>query len=143
MFTRGGFGGVELNKVLFLGFGSEWTDNLTEKESGNEFKFRRQGLIVDFTPLSHKVIHPKVNFWIGGGEAETDGTKDKLFAVQPGLGFEVNVLEWWKLGFEGGYRFVTRSDIEWLENEDLSTLYFNLRLRFGPTSNDFLRKTQK
>lgn len=130
-FTRGGFGGVEFNRLLFIGVGSEWTDNVDEAETGQRFKFRRQGLLIGFIPLSQKVIHPKVNFWIGGGKVETDKVKDGIFVVQPGTGFEVNVFQWWKLGFEGGYRFVTRTDTTWPDNSDLSAFYLNFRLRFG------------
>lgn len=130
-FTQGGFGGLEFNKVLFVGIGSEWTENVTKPESGFDFKFRRQGLFVDFTPLSTKVIHPKVNFWIGGGEVEVKEQKDDIFVVQPGVGFEVNIFQWWKLGVEGGYRFVTRTNITGLTDEDISAPFINARLRFG------------
>lgn len=129
--TRGGFGGLEFNRVLFVGVGSERTNEVNNPESGPDFKFERQGLIIDFTPLSRKVIHPRVNFWIGSGELEVNERTDDIFVVQPGVGFELNVFQWCKVGAEGGYRFVTRVDTIGLENEDLSTPFFNVRLRFG------------
>jgi hypothetical protein len=131
--TRGGFGGLEFNKVLFVGIGSEWTDEELKEgpSTDRSFKLRRQGVIFDFTPLSQKVIHPRINFWMGNGEVEVENEKDKLFVVQPGVGFEVNVFRWWKVGLEGGYRFVSRTDVEWLDNEDLSSAFVNVRLRFG------------
>ena len=135
-FTRGGFGGVEFNRTLFVGLGSEWTKEVAKPGTAQSFKFRRQGLMIDFVPLSQKVVHPKVNFWTGKGEVETNGGKDDVFVVQPGVGFEVNVFQWWKLGFEGGYRFVTRTEVEGLENEDLSAFFLNFRLRFGYSWGD-------
>jgi len=129
--TRGGFGGLEFNRVLFIGLGSEWTDEMRDPRLGPDFKFERQGLIVDFTPLSRKAIHPRVNFWIGKGELEVNDETDDIFVVQPALGFELNMFQWCKVGIEGGYRLVTRVDTPGLENEDISAPFFNVRMRFG------------
>lgn len=132
---RGGFGGVEFNRMLFVGFGSERTTERIKFEGSNgsnSFKLRRRGLHIGLTPISHKVLHPRFSFVMGGGKVELENDKDdQIFVVQPAAGLEVNVFEWWKLGLEGGYRFVSRSDTEGLSNEDLSTFFVNMRLRFG------------
>jgi len=44
---------------------------------------------------------------------------------------EVNVLEWFRLGAEAGYRFITDVDVQNLDSSDFSTPFVQLQLRFG------------
>ena len=130
----GSFGGVEFNRTLFVGFGNERTTQSVDFEGieSGSFKLRHRQFLLGITPLSHRVLHPRISFAMGGGKVELDdGRDDKIFVVQPAAGLEVNVFQWWKLGLEGGYRFVSRANIAGLSNEDLSAFFVNLRLRFG------------
>lgn len=132
--TFGSFGGVEFNKVLFVGLGSERTTGSVdfEKTESGSFKLKRSGLLFGVTPLSHKVWHPRASFAIGPGEVKLNNDReDDIFIVQPAAGLEVNVFQWWKLGLEGGYRFVSGTNIAELENEDLSSFFIHLKFRFG------------
>ncbi len=141
--TKGGFFGFEFNNILFVGFGNEETIGsvqLRESDSGR-YNFKHKGFFVDYHPNREKVIHPGFGFMLGGGEVkDSAGNKDKLFVVQPSGGVEINAFKWWKIGLEGGYRFVSGAALTNLDDGDLSAFFINLKLRFGwswRTSSEF------
>jgi hypothetical protein len=56
---------------------------------------------------------------------------DRIFAVQPTAGIEINVFRWFHVGLEGGYRFISDSNVEGLTDSDLSGPFGQATLRFG------------
>lgn len=132
--TRGTFWGLEFNHVILAGFGNERTfESVPLKEGDNgSYDFKHKGFYLQFYPNKEKIIHPAFGFMLGGGELKDDfGKKDPLFVVQPTAGFEINVFKWWKVGVDGGYRFVSRTDLPDIEDKDLSSVFLNLKMRFG------------
>jgi hypothetical protein len=132
--TRGGFGVLEFNKTLLAGFGGVQTSESMEFDNGQlkNFDLEFGGLMLGLVPKSHRPIHSKFSFLMGGGKVKVDGEgDDKIFVVQPSAGAEINVFRWFKMSLEGGYRFVSDSSYDPPANEDLSGFFGELKLRFG------------
>lgn len=132
--TRGGFIGVEFNKLLYVGIGNVETYGSVQLKStvNEEYKFKHGGLFVGYHPNQFKVVHPVFGFMLGGGELKnSNGKKDDLFAVQPSGGVEVNIFKWWKVSAEGGYRFVSGVNSPNLSDTDLSSFFLDFKFRFG------------
>ena len=68
---------------------------------------------------------------VGPGNLKINGDKDRLLVIQPSAGVEVNLFRWMRLGIEGGYRYVTGSQYDRLENEELSNYFGTVSFRFG------------
>lgn len=126
----GGFFGAEFNKALTIGFGG-----FNSKESTDytgQFNLDYRGLLLGFAYKPHKVIHPRASFLMGSGKLKFKGGEDDtIFVVQPSAGFEVNVFRWFRLGFEGGYRFVSNTSIPEPNDKEVSSPFAQLSLRFG------------
>tara|TARA_Y100000385_G_C13057798_1_gene622850 strand:- start:401 stop:667 length:267 start_codon:yes stop_codon:yes gene_type:complete len=85
------------------------------------------------------VIHPIFYLQAGGGKLEvTNEVDDRVFILQPNVGLEMNVLQWFRIGVEAGYRFVNNVNVNTLEYADLSSPVIGLRLKFG-FSKDWIR----
>lgn len=131
---RGGYGGVELGRDLFLGWGGyETRDKFAINDGDPNFNFRYHGPVIGIAPNSVKMIHPRFTFITGSGKVWNDenNQSDRMFVFQPSAGFEFNVFQWFRLGFEGGYRFVGSSDKFNLESGDLSAPFAQVEMRFG------------
>lgn len=118
---NGGFGGLEFNKTLFIGWAAyQVSDRIGEDGSanaGNKFDFSYNGPTIQYTPMAASVIHPKFGLQVGfgsfnlGGAADNDPiVKDKLLVLQPSAGGELNVLRWFRLGADVGYRYTLNGD---------------------------------
>ena len=132
--TRGAFWGLEFNDVILAGIGNERTFEpvLLQNGDAGKYDFKHRGFYFNFYPAKEKVLHPAFGFMMGSGELKDElGNDDALFVVQPTAGFEINAFKWWKIGMDGGYRFVSRTDLPSINNQDLSAFFINLRLRFG------------
>ena len=79
------------------------------------------------------MIHPRFTFIAGRGRVWTSDKDNsgRMFVFQPSAGFEFNVFQWFRLGFEGGYRFVGNSDRFNVTSGDLSTPFAQIEMRFG------------
>ncbi len=115
---NGGFGGLEFNKTVFIGWAAyKVSDEVTIDGRDRDFDFNYTGPTVQYTPLASKVAHPKFAMLVGFGDFNIDGDEfgledenDRLLVLQPSLGGEVNVLRWFRLGGELGYRFIVNGD---------------------------------
>lgn len=132
--THGSFWGLEFNDVILAGISNERTFEsvlLTDVGVGN-YDFKQRGFYINFYPNTEKVLHPAFGFMMGNGEVKDRlGNDDALFIVQPTAGIEINAFKWWRVGMNGGYRFVSRTDLPNLDNQDISAFFVNLSLRFG------------
>lgn len=131
---RGGYGGVEFGRDLFIGWGGyETRDDINFNDGDGDFNFRYHGPVIGIAPNSVKMIHPRFTFITGSGRVWTTdkGDSDRMFVFQPSAGFEFNVFQWFRLGFEGGYRFVGNSDKFDLTSGDLSAPFAQIEMRFG------------
>ncbi|MBK7409464.1 MAG: hypothetical protein IPL49_01755 [Saprospirales bacterium] len=132
--TKGGFGGLEFGKNLFVGWAGYKTLNRVPfaSEHVSQFGFDYGGLMLGYAPGAKNAIHPQFGILLGGGEARVEdvGT-DAVWVIQPSLGVEFNVFRWFRIGVEGGYNYVSNSDIPDYADQDLSNFYGQLRLKFG------------
>jgi hypothetical protein len=133
---RTGFGGIELNKNWFLGYlAAETEDNVRFDELNNDnYKLSYHGLVLGYQPASFRTVHPNIsvvaargrNRYVAGGL-----DNDRIYVVQPQLGLEMNITRWFRLGLDGGYRFMLDSDLPGLTDEMLSGAYGQLSMKFG------------
>ena len=132
--TRGGYGGLEFGKNLMVGYGGfRTTDEVAlGQNAASNFSLDYQGLMLGYGIKSHKVVHPEVLLLVGGGDAEVNNEgDDRVLVVQPAAGVEVNIFRWFRLGVNGGYRFVMNTDLPGLSDKDISAFYGELKLKFG------------
>ncbi|MCB0637086.1 MAG: hypothetical protein KDC54_10740, partial [Lewinella sp.] len=109
-----------------------------------DLKFGHGGLWIGYAPQSHKLIHFYSSAKIGWGKARLRQDKeniysDRVFVLTPELGFEVNLTEWLKMTFTGGYRWVNgiTNLPGTLENEDFSSPVGIITFRIGGFEDDF------
>ncbi len=130
--STGGGLALEFNKNILVGFGGWQTAESVPFGNFSKFNMEHNGLMVGFLPNAHRVFHPKLGFFVGTGNVQVvGGPKDNLFIVKPMAGGVVNLFRWFKLSLEGGYAFVSGSDITNLRDGDLSALSVEMKLRFG------------
>ena len=128
--------GLEFGKALTIGWGRydmnggiTWTDDQNMQFRMNDINWHVMSLGYSFN--SFKAVHPVVNIDAGKGFVHYDNeVRDRIWVIQPSAGVEINVLRWFHLVLEGGYRFVTDSDIN-LTDRQLSNPYAQATLKFG------------
>lgn len=132
-YLRGGYGGLEFGRTVFVGYaGYRLRDQVELDDISQTFGMRYGGLMVDVHPGSHRVVHPRFGLIVGGGNVDfSDGDDDRVFVLQPSLGLELNIFKWFRLGVQGGYRYVSGEDTPGVSSSDLSSPYAQLDLRFG------------
>lgn len=131
--TKGGFGGLEFGRKLLIGWGGFHTKEPNDNFN-SQYDLKYNGLILGYAVQSDKVIHPEFKLLVGGGDAEIVGEgSDRVFVVQPSAGIEVNVFKFFRFGLDGGYRFVTNTDIPNVQETDFSSFYGELKFKFGLT----------
>lgn len=131
---RGGWGGVEFGKRLFLGWGSFETDNdvYFDALDNDRFKMDYSGFMLGYTAKAHKTLHPTFMILAGTGNAQVgNGELDNIFVAQPTLGLELNVFRFFHLSLDGGYRMVTNVNIPEMTGKDLSGPYAEVKMKFG------------
>jgi hypothetical protein len=132
-YLRGGYGGLEFGNTVFVGYaGYRLKDEVQLENLNQTFGLRYGGLMLDFHPGSHKVVHPRFGVILGGGRLSiSDGNTDRVFVAQPSVGLEINIFRWFRLGVQGGYRFVGSENIAGATSTDFSSPYGQIDLRFG------------
>lgn len=132
-----GGGSVELEFGKSLNIGWAWQrmrddELITGIDRTEQFRLRHHGLSLAYVPNSSRVLHPRFGIYAGGGRLEIrDEGRDRIFGLTPSAGFEINITSWFRLGAEGGYRFITDVDVDGFESADFSTPFAQLQLRFG------------
>jgi hypothetical protein len=129
----GGFFGLEFSKSLFLGYmGSNGSASTTYNGNTRKYDINYGGFLIGYAYKPFKVIHPRVNFLMGSGSLKVkDQPDDYIFVVQPSAGVEVNLFRWFRLGLEGGYRFVSNTNLPKPNDGDVSAGFAQLSFRFG------------
>ncbi len=128
--VRGGYGGLEFSENIFLGYGG-WRvrDDVTINDRNLEFRYG--GLMLGVAPGAYKSVHPRLTVLFGPGKLEYRGEDDRVLVFQPSGGLELNLFQWWRLGVEGGYRFVLDNEFDDLSTGDVSSPFIQIDLRFG------------
>lgn len=62
------------------------------------------GLVLQYTLRPHKLIHYSIGGMLGAGSAQL--CPKTFFVAEPQVTASVNVTEWFRVGFGGGYRFI-------------------------------------
>ena len=126
----GGYFSFEINKALLLG----WSNNevRTSINDGANIHLKTNDFLLGYSPISYRSLHPYFYTLIGTGTAnyENEGT-DRILSIQPSVALELNILRWFRLSFEGGYRFISGSDFVSVSDQSLSSPFVGLRLKFG------------
>jgi hypothetical protein len=138
--VNGGFGGIEFNKELFIGWAAySVSDNLIgPTDVPLDFKFSYNGPLVAYTPWARSVVHPKVSMQLGFGKFDIEGfSRDRFLVLQPGIGGEVNVFRWFRIGANAGYRFALNSDFDTDSFGDTDGFFLEGTLKFGFSWGEF------
>jgi hypothetical protein len=133
-YNQGGFFEFEFGKSLLIGWGHYSLDNsiLWKGSDQQRFNFRTNVFKLGYQFFPYKAVHPMINLDLGRGWMDY-GTqpRDRVLVVQPAVGVEVNIFRWFRVGLEGGYRFIRNTDIVGLSDKDFSGLYGQGTLKFG------------
>ena len=129
----GGFFGLEFSKSLLLGFGgSSGSESTTYNGQFRKYDLDYGGFLIGYAYKSYKVVHPRVSFLMGSGNLKIkDEPDDNVFVVQPSAGVELNLFRWFRMGLEGGYRFVSNTSLPKPNDGDASAAFAQLSFRFG------------
>lgn len=133
-YLHGGFFGLEFGKSLFIGFGKYHTDDNFSRGTlqNQDFDMRWSVGSLGYGFQSFKAVHPMINVDAGSGKIRMgDLAPDRVVIIQPSVGVEINVFRWFRLGLEGGYRFVTNTDLPGLNDQALSGAFGQATLKFG------------
>lgn len=131
---RGGFGGIEFGKKLFIGWGGYETDNdvYLDALDNDQIKMNYSGFMLGYTPKAHKTLHPNFTILAGTGRAQVDSNEeDNLFIIQPTVGLEINLFRFFHLSWDTGYRWVTNVNIPGVASNDFSNVYTEIKMKFG------------
>lgn len=120
--------------------------------SDSRFELGYGGLLLGWMHNSDDVVHLAADVLVGAGAVvnsyrddllyqsssryhDWDNgrsyTDDPFFVVQPMLHVEMNILRFWRVGFNGGYRYVSGVDSFGLTDADLSGPVAGVTFRFG------------
>ena len=144
--VHGGFGGLEFNKVLFIGWSAyKNSDNvIAPNDELLRYDLSYNGPIIAYTPRARSVIHPKFQLQIGNGKLDIEGrNRDRFLVLQPAIGGEVNVLRWFRVGGQAGYRFNINSDYPADSVGDTDGFFLEGTIKFGFSWGNGLKDTVK
>lgn len=134
----GGGGGFVVNNFFVGGYGlGNDGAKLELQDQLYDIKFRHGGFWLGYSFMDHKLVHLYSSFRIGWGEVELNQNEEKfysdnLLSLAPELGIELNVTNWFKVGFSGGIRNVSGiENLPELNNDDFTGFYSAITFRFG------------
>ncbi len=134
----GGGGALILNNMFIGGYGigTKSPDYVNDSKNYN-VHFRHGGFWLGYTSKSYKAIHFYTSARIGWGKArlrDNDETvySDRIFALTPELGLELNLTSFFRLAITGGYRWINGINrIPGADNMDFSSPIGTLTFSFG------------
>ena len=128
--NNGGFFAFELNNDFLIGWSGYGAGETLD--DGRDVEINGNDLLLGYTFNSNRSVHPVIYMKGGRGDLEIDGESSENVAVfEPSAGLEINVFRFFRIGLEGGYRFVTGVDRSSVSGADLSSPVVGLRLKFG------------
>ncbi|MEM1328550.1 MAG: hypothetical protein AAGI23_21520 [Bacteroidota bacterium] len=136
-----GGGGVTLNDFFIGAFGGgvgveRWSSGLVDYDVDLGYG----GLWLGYSLLDDKLVHPYVSLQAAVGNLDIgnhdliDITVEEFTVgiVQPEIGAEINLTEWFKLSTTIGYRWINNFDqTDIITSEDIRSFYLGFSLRFG------------
>jgi|GEM_PF-3307175 len=142
---RGGFGGLEFSDEFFIGYGGwknreDFTTN-DVSASSPQYDFKHSGVIIAYRPFSDNAIHPRISAIFGPGKMDVTkhdigtengvGQSDRFLVGQATVGFELNLFQWFRLGVDGGYRFASGVENDFVTANDIGGAVMQIEARFG------------
>ena len=128
--NNGGYFLFEINDDFLIGWSGYGSG--TDLEDGTRANIDGRDLMLGYTFDSDKAIHPAVYLKAGTGTLEIeDNIDDNISVIEPSIGVELNVFRFMRIGIDGGYRFVNGVDTENFSDQDFSSAFIGLRLKFG------------
>ncbi len=131
----GGFGGLEFAKDYFIGFGGVSTvgDFFLNDLSTDRYQMSYGGLILGYSPNAHKLVHLQGNILLGAGDVRNRDSfeEDEFIVIEPNIGVEINVVRWFRIGVNGGYRALLDTDLSGSTNNDFSRFFGQINFKFG------------
>ncbi len=144
-----GLGGAFIINDFFIGGYGQNEVFDRRRYSGREYLvgLGSGGFWLGYVPASYKVVHLYSALKVGWGSAAlrrtdsepytNDNITDGVFVLAPEIGAEVNILRWFRLGFTGGYRFVSGlNTLPGYAYNDFNSPTLALTLRFGKYGYD-------
>lgn len=132
--STGGYGLLEFNKTLLIGWGGfDINNQVTIGAENYRYDLDYNGLMIGYAPKAFKVVHPHVMGLVGSGQTHIDDIRDNTPVIQLGGGLELNIFQWFRINANGGYRFLLDVDNvpAGVANSDLSGLYGEVKFKFG------------
>ena len=127
--NNGGFFTFEINNDFLIG----WTGYDSDVVSGGQnIEINGNDLLLGYALNSKDIIHPV--FYLQGGSSKleiADVGSDRVFVAQPMVGVEMNIVRFFRIGVEGGYRFFNDVDLVGFNDKDFSGPVVGLKLKFG------------
>ncbi|MCB2200267.1 hypothetical protein KQI63_12735 [bacterium] len=154
----GGQGAMLVNKSFYIGAGGYGMATRHRAPSAgigtsdSRFEMGYGGMLLGLVHNSDDVVHMSADVLVGAGAVvnhyfddrltphyDSDGDwdngrkydDDPFFVVQPMARIEVNVLSFWRVGFEGGYRIVNGVNSFGMDDNDLSGPVAGISFKFG------------
>lgn len=132
---QGGFWGLEFGKSLLIG-GNHYQikdERLNNKNNTtNTFSLQSNGLLLGYAINSAKAVHPNISLVASRATLKlNDGRTDKVFTIEPTIGVDANVLRWFHVSVNTGYRFVTNNKLVGFNDTDFSGAFVEAKLKFG------------
>lgn len=143
----GGGGGVLFNRSFFIGgFGQGLSNDLSYsipyegRRERMKLDLGMGGVWLGYSYPAHKAVHLIAQGKVGFGTASLvpenpnlisrDAYVDDSFiCFSPSAGMEVNFAPWFRMSFEGGYRYFSGGQLPFVDN--LGGAYGSATLRFG------------
>jgi hypothetical protein len=132
-YVNGWHFGLEFGKALQIGVGGYNINDyiLWNNQPSQEFDMKWRVVSLGYGFQNFRAVHPIVQVDAGRGKVKLAGEgEDHVFVIQPSAGVEINIFRWFHLGLEGGYRFVTDSNLS-LSDQQLSGAFGQASLKFG------------
>lgn len=134
----GGGGGFLVNSFFVGGYGlGNDAAQVSIEDQTYDINFGHGGFWFGYAIKQSKLAHLYTSFRVGWGQTELTQNDDKfyedrLLALSPELGIEVNVTNWFKVAGSVGYRSISGLDnLPVLTNDDFSGIYSAITFRFG------------
>ncbi|MBU0487130.1 MAG: hypothetical protein KKD31_04165 [Bacteroidetes bacterium] len=132
--------GLTTSNTLWASSYNGW---ITKKSIGTGYG----GLVIEYSPLSHKVVHLSVPVLIGAGgvgvydrdeytmysEYRNFEAASPYFIVEPGVLAELNVAKFLRIAVGASYRYASGLNLGSydLSDQDFSGLSYNFAIKFG------------
>lgn len=137
-YARGFNIGIEVSRSIYVGYArNSFRQEPATGPDDRRLDLHYDGLLLGYAPNSERLLHPRFQFFAGGGRAIVEGVdEDPVYVLKPSAGVELNATQWFRVGIDAGYRFVTYDDIPEYNSSDFSSPFVNIALRFGLSWGD-------